>query len=84
MTPYRDELTAARSRIEILQQALDGRVCERCAVPVVRPLRRPYLRALLAIALALLTGTMAIVTTTSLVAAVTYRGRGCRRMSTDR
>jgi hypothetical protein len=83
MVPYRDELTAARSRIDVLEHALRERLCERCAVKKTRSYRRPLSRALLAMALAVLTGTMGVVTTTSIWGELHPHGRMCRRTATD-
>jgi hypothetical protein len=83
MVPYRDELTAARSRIEVLEHAVRERVCEGCAKKKTRSRRRPLSRALLAMALAVLTGTMGLVTTTSLWGELHPHGRMCRRIATD-
>ena len=77
--PYRDELVAARARIELLEEAARDGVCERCAARAARPVRRPLVRAFLGVALAMFALTVGVLTVTSFVAEFRYTGHGFRR-----
>jgi hypothetical protein len=82
--PYRDELAAARARIDLLERAASLGVCERCAARAgARPLRRHLLRASLGVVLAVFALAVGVLTVTSLVAELRYTGRGFRRMTSD-
>jgi hypothetical protein len=81
--PYRDELAAARSRIELLERAASEGICVRCATRPARPLRRPVVRAFVSVVLAFFALTIGVLTVTSLVAQLRYTGRGFHRPTPD-
>jgi hypothetical protein len=81
--PYRDDLDAARARIEVLERAARHNLCERCATAASRRRKRPFMRALLGVGLALFAVGVAIPTVTALLAEMRYHGRACHRAISD-
>jgi hypothetical protein len=53
MRPYRDDLVALRTRLDLLELAVRDRSCEGCAARRALRMRRPVLRVVLACTLGL-------------------------------
>ena len=82
--PYRDDLGAACARIEVLERATRQNLCERCASEAAARRRRPLLRALLGVGLALFAVVVAIPTVTAIVAEMRpYHGSVFHRAVSD-
>jgi hypothetical protein len=81
--PYRDDLAAARSRIETLEHANRHQLCVRCAELAARKRRNPIRRALLGVVLAVLGVGVVIPTVCSIVAEMRYQGQGFHRGAGD-